>query len=88
MSRQRLTPGKKNRTLPSDMLGKSHLPRWIINALEKSGVKKVSAVATLSDIQLLAMPGIGLRSVALIRAEQRRINAERRKCLQDEQTQA
>ena len=47
--------------------------------------KKINTVAALFDIQLLAMPAIGLLPVALIRAEQRRISAERRECLQREQ---
>lgn len=53
----------------SDMLFKSSLPAWIIRALSESGVNRLSAMAGMSDSELLLIPGIGRRSVALIREE-------------------
>lgn len=59
----------KSDKIRSDLVLKSSLPAWIIRALRESGIKRLSRIATMSDHDLLMIPGIGRRSLALIRAE-------------------
>jgi len=58
---------------PSELVIRSSLPRWIITALRQNGIKRMSLLSTLSDEQLLKIPGIGKRAVALIRKELRHL---------------
>jgi DNA-directed RNA polymerase alpha subunit len=58
----------------SDLVIKSNLPQWIITALRQNGIKRMSLISTLSDKQLLQIPGIGQRAVTLIRQELRRLS--------------
>lgn len=53
----------------TDLVIRSSLPQWIVRVLRQSGIKRMSVIATLSDEQLLQVPGIGRRSLALIRNE-------------------
>lgn len=69
MPRRRMDWVQKTVKTSSDMVLKSCLPAWIIRALRESGVKRMSMMASMSDHELLRIPGIGHRSLALIRAE-------------------
>jgi DNA-directed RNA polymerase alpha subunit len=60
---------KKTARTRSDMVIRSDLPAWIIRALRDSGIKRLSTMAGMSDHELLEIPGIGRRSLVLIRAE-------------------
>lgn len=68
MARQRF-PWSKKQSAPSDLVLRSGLPSWIVRLLWKSGIKRVSMIAEISDQQLLEIPGIGRRAVAMIREE-------------------
>jgi DNA-directed RNA polymerase alpha subunit len=57
------------RTRPTDLVIRSNLPQWVVRVLRQSGIKRMSVMAGLSDEQLLEIPGIGRRSLALIRDE-------------------
>ena len=65
----------------SDLVIRSNLPQWIITALRQHGIKRMSLICTLSDEQLLTIPGIGNRAVALIRMELRHLSAPRDQAL-------
>ncbi|WP_260687725.1 helix-hairpin-helix domain-containing protein [Rhizobium laguerreae] len=60
----------KPRAASSDMLARSKIPVWIVKALLSSGVKRVSQLSSMTDDELLALPGIGKRAVGLIRSSQ------------------
>ncbi|WP_246647738.1 MULTISPECIES: helix-hairpin-helix domain-containing protein [Rhizobium] len=60
----------KPRAASSDMLARSKIPVWIVKALLSSGIKRVSQVSSMTDGELLALPGIGKRAVELIRSSQ------------------
>jgi DNA-directed RNA polymerase alpha subunit len=75
MPKQQFHWEKQQTKRPSDLVIRSSLPQWIIRVLRQSGVKRMSLIATLSDEQLLEIPGIGRRSVALIREELKQIIA-------------
>lgn len=65
---------EKTRPAPSsDLLIRSSLPQWVVHALRQGGIKRMSVISALSDQQLLQIPGIGNRSLALIRSEVRRM---------------
>ncbi|MBB4066125.1 helix-hairpin-helix domain-containing protein [Gellertiella hungarica] len=51
----------------SDLVIRSPLPAWIIRALRAGGIKRMSLLDTLSDAELLAVPGIGKRALSIIR---------------------
>ena len=76
MPRQRFHWQKHASASRSDLVIRSELPQWIIKVLRESGVKRISLLARLSDEDLLAVPGIGLRSLAVIRAELARVEGE------------
>ncbi len=69
MSGHRMDWSKKPVRPKSDLVLRSGLPAWIIRALRDSGVKRLSTLAGMSDEALLIIPGIGRRSVSLIREE-------------------
>jgi hypothetical protein len=73
MPKRRFHLEKAQVALPSDLLIRSSLPQWVVQVLRQSGIKRMSVVSALSDEQLLAIPGIGNRSVSLIRKELQRI---------------
>ncbi|WP_246622513.1 helix-hairpin-helix domain-containing protein [Rhizobium laguerreae] len=60
----------KPRAASSDMLARSKIPVWIVKALLSSGIKRVSQLSSMTDDELLALPGIGKRAVELIRSSQ------------------
>lgn len=53
----------------SDLVIQSALPPWLIKVLRNNGVRRLSRLEGLSDKQLLALKGIGLKSICMIRAE-------------------
>lgn len=63
---------------PTDLVIRSCLPQWIVRVLRNNGIKRMSVISTLSDKQLLEIPGIGPRSLALIRDELGRVNELRK----------
>jgi DNA-directed RNA polymerase alpha subunit len=71
MPRRRLVWEKAR---PSDLVIRSNLPQWVVRVLREGGIKRMSVITALSDEQLLQIPGIGTRSVTLIREELHRIN--------------
>jgi hypothetical protein len=73
MPRQKFQWQTSQAAARSDLVVRSGLPRWIIRVLRQGGVKRMSLLSRLSDDQLLEIPGIGLRSVAVIRAELARV---------------
>lgn len=62
----------------TDLVLRSSLPQWVVRVLRQSGIKRMSVVAALSDEQLLEIPGIGRRSLTLIRDEISRITEMRK----------
>jgi DNA-directed RNA polymerase alpha subunit len=70
--------GKEATTRPTDLVIRSSLPLWVVRVLRQSGIKRMSVIAALSDEQLLEVPGIGRRSLALIRDEISRITVMRK----------
>ncbi|WP_246733805.1 helix-hairpin-helix domain-containing protein [Rhizobium laguerreae] len=60
----------KPRAASSDMLARSKIPVWIVKALLSSGIKRVSQLSSMTDDELLALPGIGKRAIELIRSFQ------------------
>ncbi|MBY3463520.1 helix-hairpin-helix domain-containing protein [Rhizobium laguerreae] len=52
------------------MLARSKIPVWIVKALLSSGIKRVSQLSSMTEDELLALPGIGKRAVELIRSSQ------------------
>lgn len=54
---------------PSDLVIRSDLPLWIVRVLRENGVRRLSVISALSDEELLGIPGIGRRSVEIIRSE-------------------
>ncbi|MCO5731917.1 hypothetical protein [Rhizobium sp. SSA_523] len=52
----------------SDLLSRSNLPDWIVQALKANRIRRLSQLAPLSDRQLLALSGIGQRASQHIRA--------------------
>jgi DNA-directed RNA polymerase alpha subunit len=73
MPRPRYLWEKEKRVRPSDLVIRSDLPQWIVRVLRQNGIKRMSVISGCSDEQLLQIPGIGRRSVALIRQELNRI---------------
>lgn len=73
MPKQRFHREKEPTARPTDLVIRSNLPQWVVRVLRESGVKRLSMIAVLSDQQLLEVPGIGRRSLALIRDEIRRM---------------
>jgi hypothetical protein len=61
----------KPRAASSDMLARSKIPAWIVKALLSSGIKRVSKLSSMTDDELLALPGIGKRAIELVRSSQR-----------------
>ncbi|WP_026157743.1 helix-hairpin-helix domain-containing protein [Rhizobium leguminosarum] len=61
----------KPRAASSDMLVRSKIPVWIVKALLSSGIKRVSKLSTMTDDELLALPGIGKRAIELIRSSRK-----------------
>jgi DNA-directed RNA polymerase alpha subunit len=58
----------------SDLVIRSNLPQWITAALRQNGIKRMSLLSTLTDEQLLKIPGIGNRAIAMIRTELRQLS--------------
>ncbi len=52
----------------SDLVIRSDLPGWLIKALRESGVKRLSRLKQMSDKELLDLPGVGTRSLEIIRS--------------------
>jgi hypothetical protein len=77
MPKQRFQWEKDRTAGQTDLVLRSSLPQWVVRVLRQRGIKRMSAIAALSDEQLLEIPGIGRRSLALIRSELARI-AERK----------
>ncbi|MBW6424873.1 helix-hairpin-helix domain-containing protein [Rhizobium sp. XQZ8] len=69
MPKRRYHWEKEPAARPSDLVIRSGLPQWVVRVLRQSGIKRMSVIAVLSDEQLLEVPGIGQRSLALIRDE-------------------
>ena len=84
MQKQRFQLGKKTPTRATDLVLRSGLPQWVVRVLRQSGIKRMSVIATLSDEQLLKIPGVGRQSLKLIRDEIRRaadsINQDSTRC--------
>ncbi|MEB2848389.1 helix-hairpin-helix domain-containing protein [Endobacterium cereale] len=55
--------------MASDLVIRSGLPGWIIQALRSSGLRRLGTVARLSDQEILSIPGIGRRALEIIRVE-------------------
>jgi DNA-directed RNA polymerase alpha subunit len=69
MPKRRFHWEKEPTARPSDLVIRSSLPQWVVRVLRQSGIKRMSIIAALSDEELLKVPGIGRRSLALIREE-------------------
>ncbi len=69
MPKRRFHRGKEPAARPTDLVIRSSLPQWVVRVLRQSGIKRMSVIAALSDQELLEVPGIGRRSLALIRNE-------------------
>ncbi|AXV15992.1 helix-hairpin-helix domain-containing protein [Neorhizobium sp. SOG26] len=54
-------------TKRSDLVIRSNLPGWLIKALRESGVKRLSRLQQMSDKEVLDLPGVGTRSLQIIR---------------------
>ena len=78
MSKRRFHLEKEATARPTDLVIRSSLPQWVVRVLRQSGIKRMSVIAALSDEQLLEVPGIGRRSLALIRDEISRITEMRK----------
>lgn len=75
MPRRRFEWQKAQRSSPSDLVIRSQLPGWVVRALRENGIKRMGVLSTLSDRQLSQVPGIGTRSITLIREELKRMDA-------------
>ncbi|MFD1744067.1 helix-hairpin-helix domain-containing protein [Rhizobium helianthi] len=55
--------------MPGDResLAKSNLPKWVVRALRKNGVRDMNRLRGLSDQELMHLKGIGQRATQLIR---------------------
>ena len=51
----------------ADLLALTSLPGWVVRTLADNGVRRLSEVSAMSDEELLALRGVGKRSVRLIR---------------------
>lgn len=60
-----IEPGGKGED--ADLLAVTSLPEWVIRTLADNGVRRLSEVSAMSDEELLALRGVGKRSVRLIR---------------------
>jgi DNA-directed RNA polymerase alpha subunit len=69
MPKRRFHWEKEPTARPSDLVIRSSLPQWVVRVLRQSGIKRMSIIADLSDEELVKVPGIGRRSLALIREE-------------------
>jgi hypothetical protein len=69
--------GTSGRGENADLLAATSLPEWVVRTLADNGVHRLSEVSAMSDEELLALRGVGKRSVRLIRlaivAQRRRI---------------
>lgn len=74
MPRRRFEWQKAQSSSPSDLVIRSQLPGWVVRVLRENGIKRMSVLSTLSDRQLSQVPGIGTRSIALIREELKRMD--------------
>ncbi|MDO1581484.1 helix-hairpin-helix domain-containing protein [Rhizobium oryzicola] len=54
---------------------RSHLPRWLIEVLRDNGIRRMSRLAAMSDAEILALDGVGRRSLELIHAELSRLRS-------------
>jgi DNA-directed RNA polymerase alpha subunit len=79
MPRRRFHCGKEPTERPTDLVIRSSLPKWVVRVLRQNGIKRISVIAALSDEQLLEIPGIGQRSLALIRDEISRVTEMRKR---------
>ena len=78
MPKRRFHREKEPTARPTDLVIRSSLPQWVVRVLRQSGIKRMSVIAALSDEQLLEIPGIGRRSLTLIRDEISRITEMRK----------
>ncbi len=69
MPKRRFHLEKEPTARPTDLVIRSSLPQWVVRVLRQSGIKRMSIIAALTDEQLLEVPGIGRRALALIRNE-------------------
>jgi DNA-directed RNA polymerase alpha subunit len=60
---------QQNPTKRSDLVIRSALPGWLIKVLRDNGVKRLSRLQEMTDHQLLKLPGVGSRSIEMIRME-------------------
>ncbi|WP_281408119.1 helix-hairpin-helix domain-containing protein [Rhizobium sp. P32RR-XVIII] len=56
----------------------SYLPGWVARALAANGIRRLAEAASMSDADLLKLPGIGKASVKLIRSASRKSRREHR----------
>jgi hypothetical protein len=69
----RKSPSVARRGTPaSDLVIRSGLPGWVVQALRNDGLRRMGTVAGLSDDEILAIPGIGCRALQIIRFELQR----------------
>jgi hypothetical protein len=54
------------------------LPGWIARALSMSGIDRMSQLSGMKSAELLKLPGVGPRSVKLIRSAIRRLSRNRK----------
>jgi DNA-directed RNA polymerase alpha subunit len=78
MPKRRFHWQKEPTARPTDLVIRSNLPQWVVRVLRQSGIKRMSVIAALSDEQLLEVPGLGRRSLKLIRDEISRITEMRK----------
>ncbi|TDK34305.1 helix-hairpin-helix domain-containing protein [Rhizobium deserti] len=60
---------QQNPSTRNDLVIRSALPGWLIKVLRDNGVKRLSRLQEMTDHQLLKLPGVGSRSIEMIRTE-------------------
>ncbi|WP_172717263.1 MULTISPECIES: hypothetical protein [Neorhizobium] len=64
----RKMPGR-SQSKDADLVIRSGLPNWLIKVLRQNGVRRLSRLQGMSDKELLKIPGVGARSIEMIRHE-------------------
>jgi DNA-directed RNA polymerase alpha subunit len=59
-------PGR-SQSKDADLVIRSGLPNWLIKVLRQNGVRRLSRLQGMSDKELLKIPGVGARSIEMIR---------------------